>query len=457
MARTASISEETLHEFWLKQRIPETLLRTSAGETITVINPGRYNKDSGPDFRCATLHLGDRIQQGDVELHLNAADWQSHGHHVDSAYNEVILHVAIADLSADSAILRENGLPVPQLLLPLSLLEQMPSEQPLLFPCPLSQTTTEKIFAAVRVAGVLRLQAKAHAFAEQLLHCSWDQAVYRGLAEAFGYDKNQEPFRRLAELVPIDLLFGELRAARTYSPEILVDALLFGAAGFLDRWVRSDEVVNADTTAFLEERWRIWDQLRHTLQLRPMRPESWQFFRLRPQNFPTRRLAALNAMVRKFYRQGIFEHLAALFQALVAEHKSLVLELINFFTCPAQGFWRNHYHFRDRGYSGVKGLGDLIGRDRAMDILVNLVLPALWHHYGEAGNSSAQNQALEVYAALPKLQENAVTRAMRKQLSQKFPVSRSVAPSARSQQGLIHLQRVYCRPMKCSECLELEA
>jgi hypothetical protein len=53
------------------------------------------------------------------------------------------------------------------------------------------------------------------------------------------------------------------------------------------------------------------------------------------------------------------------------------------------------------------------------------------------------------------LQENQITRAMRQQLSQHHPVSRTVATSALTQQGLIHLQKLYCRPLRCEECLGL--
>jgi hypothetical protein len=299
----------------------------------------------------------------------------------------------------------------------------------------------------------LRLQAKAEAFAEQVAHGSWDQAVYRGIAEALGYDKNQEPFRKLADLLPIDLLFAELRAGREDAPEVLLDALLFGAAGFL---AEENTMRESAIAAFVAPRKKMWEELRHTLQLRPLRMEAWHFFRLRPPNFPTRRLAALGQLILKFYRLGILEHLAATVQALGNEPKKLTRELLQYFICPAQGLWLSHYALHERRLAARAPLGDLLGRERARDILVNVVLPGLWFYFRAADNAVLQNQVQEAYGLLPRLQENQITRAMRAQLARKFPVSAKLGKSARGQQGLIYLQKLYCRPLRCGDCLRLE-
>jgi hypothetical protein len=471
----SSFSEQALHQLWLQRRIPNDLLRTTEGQSVEIINPGEYNRDAGPDFRRATLRLGGKISQGDIEMHLDAGDWLAHQHHLDPKYNGVILHLALIAPEAPAQILKENGLPVPHILLPLDenilRVDQTNESAPVLFDCPLSRTSPEKIHATVRHAGLLRLTAKAEAFAEQVANSSWDQAVYRGLAEAMGYDKNQEPFRRLAELLPVELVFGELRASREAQPAILLDALLFGAAGFFSSMPAPEKIPDAEMAAFLAPRLKLWEPLQHALQIRPLRREAWQFFRLRPPNFPARRLAGLSALLLKFYRDGLLEHLAGLFLAsakvsVKKRTQAIVGELLNYFICPADDFWRAHYDF----FSAVSAkqeietapfapaltnYGDLIGRDRAVDVLVNIILPALWHYGRQAGDAHLHNLAQEVYSSFPRLQENQITRAMRRQLARQFPVSRTIAASALRQQGLIHLQKLYCRPLRCEECLGL--
>ncbi|MGH7597468.1 MAG: DUF2851 family protein [bacterium] len=487
MLTQSNFSEQALHQLWLQRRLPAEVLQTTEAQSVEVINAGDYNRDGGPDFRRATLRLAGKIQQGDVEMHLDANDWFGHNHHLDPKYNDVILHVALAGPNPPEKIVKENGLPVPQILLPLdeSYLRVDPiatAQQPAsestslrLLECPLSRTTPEKIHTTVRHVGLLRLVAKAEAFAEQVANTSWDQAVYRGLAEAMGYDKNQEPFRRLADLLPVDLVFGELRATREIQPALVLDAMLFGAAGFLSSWLSPENIPDAEIAAFLAPRLKLWEPLQHALQIRPLRRETWQFFRLRPPNFPARRLAGFSALLLKFYRDGLLEHLAGLFLSsakvsLKQRTKAIVAELLNYFICPADDFWRRHYDFlsaaAEKGGRRARGkdekvtttqtnYGDLIGRDRALDILVNIVLPALWHYGRQAGDAHLQNLVQEVYGSFPRLQENQITRAMRQQLSQQHSVSRTVATSALTQQGLIHLQKLYCRPLRCEECLGL--
>jgi hypothetical protein len=484
MSTQSAFSEPALHRLWQQGRFPAALLRTAEGQTVEVIRPGDYNRDGGPDFRRATLRLAGKIQHGDVELHLDANDWFAHQHHRDPKYNDVILHLALAGPNPPAKIVKENGLTVPQILLALdenllridaAAANTSSAAFPPLLECPLSRTTAEKIQATVRHVGLMRLIAKAGAFAEQVANTSWDQAVYRGLAEAMGYDKNQEPFRRLADLLPVDLVFGELRASREVQPALVLDAMLFGAAGFLSSWPAPENIPDAEMAAFLAPRLKLWEPLQHALQIRPLRREAWQFFRLRPPNFPTRRLAGLSALLLKFYRDGLLEHLAGLFLStsnvsLKPRTKAIVAELLNYFICPADDFWRRHYDFlstvsekRGRGArakdenitTAQTNYGDLVGRDRALDILANIVLPALWHYSRQAGDAHLQNLVQEVYGSFPRLQENQITRAMRQQLSQHHPVSRTVATSALTQQGLIHLQKLYCRPLRCEECLGL--
>jgi hypothetical protein len=448
-------SEVQLHALWMQQKIPHELLHTIDGRPVEVINAGEYNHEGGPDFRRATLRLEDKILQGDIEIHIHGGDWIAHGHHLDPAYNDVILHLAVHPpntAETSFAILRENGLPVLQVSLPAEILSSPPIPQGSLAFCPLSQTSPEKISATVRQAGLLRLEAKASAFAEQLAQASWDQVIYRGIAEALGYDKNQEAFRRLAESLPIELLFAELRATREIAPEVLLDALLFGAAGFL-----AHDHADAECLEFVAPRLQLWEKLRHTLQIRPLPREAWQFFRLRPPNFPTRRLAALSALILKFYRAGIVEHLLTALATLGRHPKMLVNELVQHVMCPATGYWQWHYDLRSRQRAARRSsrAEDLIGRERALDIVVNIFMPALWRYYRDAGDGILQSQVQEAYGALPKLQDNQITRHMRRQLADKYPVPPKPAKTACGQQGLIHLQKLYCRPLRCQECLAL--
>lgn len=67
---------------------------SEAGERLRLLYPGTWNHGPGPDFREARL-VGESggVLLGDIELHRRERDWIAHGHDVDPAYAEVVLHV----------------------------------------------------------------------------------------------------------------------------------------------------------------------------------------------------------------------------------------------------------------------------------------------------------------------------------------------------------------------------
>src|SRR5690242_15909288 len=112
--------EHTLQRIWARGEFDGAGARALSGETIRVLYPGRWNRLGGPDFRQARLHLGGREVTGDVELHLQAADWEAHGHDVDPAYGAVVLHGVLFPPPRAVVCRRCDGMVLPQLvLLPL--------------------------------------------------------------------------------------------------------------------------------------------------------------------------------------------------------------------------------------------------------------------------------------------------------------------------------------------------
>lgn len=449
-ASLATLAEKDLHDIWRQQLLRAPLLQTTGGEAIEVVHPGHYNRDAGPDFCHATIRLGGKILHGDVELHLDARDWFEHGHHADPAYNGVILHIALRQQSGVYEIHRENGLPVAQILVDGHHLPAFEPEPRIVAECPLARSSPQKILATVRRAGQLRLQQKAMIFAEQLVLSSWDQAVYCGLAEALGYDKNQEALRAVAQLLPIDLLFSELRASSEQDETLLLEALLFGAAGFLQP---AETAMDEEIRLYLIPRRELWERLRHPLRLQPLPPSAWRFFRLRPANFPTRRLAGLALLLRRFYHDGLLEHLVAVVRSGRSRRTRRSRELLNYFVVPAEDFWQRRCDFQSRvSRAPAPVYGDLVGPQRALDIVTNVILPALWQYARQAEDAHMETALSELYGCLPASQPNLLTRRMDTQLSQA-----QVAKGTQAQQGLIYLQKLLCRTGRCETCLQLSA
>lgn len=70
-------------------------LKTLSGSRIKVLVPGEKNKFSGPDFRNAIIEINGSPFRGDVEIHRRMKDWYWHGHHLDKNYDKVVLHVVV--------------------------------------------------------------------------------------------------------------------------------------------------------------------------------------------------------------------------------------------------------------------------------------------------------------------------------------------------------------------------
>ncbi len=80
---------------WFAPEFRPVELRTLRGEPVIVEKPGRWNLEKGPDFLGAVLLVGRERRRisGDIEIHVQSADWLRHGHASDPAYARVIAHV----------------------------------------------------------------------------------------------------------------------------------------------------------------------------------------------------------------------------------------------------------------------------------------------------------------------------------------------------------------------------
>ena len=74
------VSELVLQKIWQKIAFDSARMKDSRGRQIEVLNPGRWNRLAGPDFKDAIFRIdGDRVE-GDVEINFSQSDWKAHGH-----------------------------------------------------------------------------------------------------------------------------------------------------------------------------------------------------------------------------------------------------------------------------------------------------------------------------------------------------------------------------------------
>jgi len=196
----------------------------------------------------------------------------------------------------------------------------------------------------------------------------------------------------------------------------------------------------------------IWEDFKHRIGLKAMHPNEWQFFRLRPQNFPTRRLAGMAALLQHFYLEGFFSNFMRIFNGLGDDLDAINAELANMLVTPTYSFWLEHYRFDNTPVHGPKS--NLIGLDRAQDIVINVIFPLFLLCANEQGDGRLETLVKACYRRFSGLSDNFITRDMIKKL---FPNQKNRVKwinTAQKQQGLIYIYKNYCTKKKCRDCLE---
>lgn len=413
--------EDFLHFLWRWRRFDAQDLQTTDGQPLEVVHPGEPNAHAGPDFFNARIRIGDTLWAGNVEIHLRASEWRTHGHDTDRTYDNVVLHVV---LDEDEPIQRPDGQRLPCLELrsriPAGLLEQYHHLMHAREWVPCARHLSE-VSAIVKVNWldrllVERLQEKTETVARRVAETDsqWEEAFYRQLAYSFGLKINTEAFEHLARITPLSLL------ARHGDSRLQLEALLFGQAGLLEDAPTDDEYARALA--------REYQFLRHKYQLQPLAPSQWKFFRLRPTSFPTVRIAQLAALLHRTPRP---------FAAVLAASETDGIERL--FNVEVSPYWLTHYRFGKTSAARPKPLSQRF----VHLLLINTVAPFLFHFGRARAISEHQDQALRLLDTLPP-ESNAVL--------DKWAQLGLKPQNAAQAQALLHLKTHFCQAMRCLEC-----
>lgn len=363
-------SERHLQCVWFDSRYRPASFRLPTGERVSVLHPGEWNLEAGPDFLNARLQIdpGARQLRGDVEIHVRPSDWESHRHTSDPAYGRVVAHVTWFPGK------RPQGLPAGALQLPLcepvssrpgfslddidlkayphAILPETPR------PCEaLLKDDPEKAKRLLTAAGQYRLRAKALRIAQRLRQTGDRyQIFYEEVMAALGYKHNQAAFRQVARQLPFAALADQTRE----------DALaqLLGYAALLPDPSTAPDPEGRQMLRSLWDRW--WRLAGEAAD--PPEPIEWVLGGIRPQNAPVRRLAAAAALFTG--SPPLLETLDAITHEAGLRWRSQAADC--FLSRCRWPFWNNRLVFTSEP---GKGLHDLLGESRIAAILTNTVLP----------------------------------------------------------------------------------
>ena len=398
--------EIVLHYIWEHCLWAGFKQQTTDGRSVEILSVGAHNRDAGPDYSSARVRIDGKEWVGNIEIHVCSSDWIKHRHHLDSAYDNVILHVV---RTADKPVYNSRGELVSQCEL------QYPSDQDYLTDLFAAAQQMDSAISRIGCAEQLvrdpailtegwrktllrkRLECK-RASIERLLEItkgSWEHALYISLARNFGFHTNSLPFEQLAINTPLSYLQKHRNSL------FQLTALLMGQAGLLeigDCKLENEDLKLAKEYAFL----------RTKFSLTPMDGSIWKHARLRPQNSPELRI-----------RQ---------FAQLLYQSESLLSKILD--------------------SNDLKDLVPLfevnkMGRSSIDILLINTVIP---YKYAYALHRNNPHKAEEAAALMEQIapENNTIIRQWR--------VLGQSIKNAADTQALLHLYQNYCQHHECINC-----
>ena len=370
---------------------------TTEGKSVEILSVGEHNRDAGPDYSHARILIGGREWVGNIEIHVCSSDWIKHHHHLDKAYDSVILHVV---RTADKPIYNSRGELVPQCEL------QYPSDQDYLSRLFESAQQMDSAISRIGCAEQLihdpqlltegwrktllrkRLDCKRASITRllEITKGSWEHALYISLARNFGFHTNSLPFEQLAINTPLSYL------QKHRNNLFQLTALLMGQAGLITEPALQKE----------------YDFLRTKFSLTPMEGSIWKHARMRPQNSPELRIEQ--------------------FAKLIYQSENLLSKLLD--------------------TDDLKELYPLFEVDRigksSIDILlINTVIPYKYAYALHRNNTVQAEKALELMERIP-AENNTIVRQWR--------VLGQQIKNAADTQALLHLYQNYCQHHECINC-----
>ena len=370
---------------------------TTDGKKVEILSVGEHNRDAGPDYSHARIRIDGHEWVGNIEIHVCASDWTKHHHHLDKAYDNIILHVV---RTADKPIYNSKGELVPQCEL------NYPGDKDYLSALFESAQRMDSAIARIGCAEQLlhdprlltegwrktllckRLECKRASITRllEITKGSWEHALYISLARNFGFHTNSVPFEELAINTPLSFLQKHRNSL------FQLTALLLGQAGLVQE----------------PELQKEYDFLRVKFGLTPLEGSIWKHARLRPQNSPELR-------IRQFAQ--LMHQSENLLSKILDTDDLKELEVL--FAVPQMG----------------KSSVDIL--------LINTVIPYKYAYALHQNNPVKAEQALRLMEKIP-AENNTIVRQWR--------VLGQEVKNAADTQALLHLYQNYCQHHECINC-----
>ncbi len=412
-------AELDIQYIWKHGLYSGKLLSTTSGQFLEILHPGEQNFHAGPDFFNARIRLGPLVWAGNVEVHLFASHWNMHGHHLDPAYDNVILHVIHF---FDREIKNSKGRTIPSLIidpftLSASRIEGLSKNANWLhchnFIGEISEKSLKRWF---RHLYKERLEQKVRHINNIIdkYRDNKEKALLMAMASGFGLPINSLPFEMMVSGIPVSLL-GEIKESL---PD--VEALLFGQSGFLQTPLNEGP--------YTLSLFKGYTHLKKAVSSNPLPPHLWKFLRIRPASFPTLRLSQFACLIHKHF--PLYENFI--------ESKS-ILEIGQKLQLESSSYWNTHYTFGKPSPYSVKRMG----KPSILNLSINVLIPFMRAIYKRDPEKYAWSKQSEIPHKLT---------AESNHIIKKWSIFGIEPCNAAESQALIQLYNAYCKRKRCPDC-----
>lgn len=484
MGVSKKIQERFLYKIWANKNFNRKLF--SNGIKIQVIDPGSENKDKdGPDFRNSRIKIDNITFMGDVEIDNFQSDWYHHGHNLNKKYNKVILHVVFKEDPLHKYVTSRDGRKIHTLGIGTFIETEIRSviqnailkekeERVSDLKCfgAISSLEKEAIYKIVQDLGIDRFKKKCNKMLYRLKEIVylkelnlkepvvkydfdekiskrnftyndftdrsiWVQLLYESIFEALGYTSNKDIMKKLAVFITPEMI---KKLPEDDSLLLNLESIFFNIAGLIEVPQKfSDEISSTYARNLFEN----WEEFKSTYDGTAFNKTHWHFAKLRPNNFPTIRIAGGVRIIKKLFFDNMIENIYTKIEKTDSFDK-IIKYLRDQFIIKAEGYWQDHYVFN--GFSKTK-IRYFIGISRADDIIVNILLPITTIYFELFGKKELSKKVFNLYLNYRQKSENQLVN----KISDSLELSNSYEKSV-IHQGMIELYRNYCSKDKCLKC-----
>ncbi|MCX7765190.1 MAG: DUF2851 family protein [Candidatus Sumerlaeia bacterium] len=465
-------SEEQLAQcIWYEKLLALDKLKTESNQALQIINPGRWNKESGPDFFQAELRVAGKTIKGDVEIHNLASDWEKHQHNKDPRYRKVILHAFMHNDDGKTVDCGYNGLWIERLNLGKSAFPDIETIRRSLsaedYPYNAVagkgrcsgmwfQVEPHWLTEFLDLAGRERMLGKVARLADCSVGESMDQVFYQAIMTTMGYKGAKALFFLLAKRTPVRELKTYIIEVEEIKRVLLLEAILLNVAQLIPS---ATETYDAEAKAYLAETQSMWNRFAPYFKDRIIPATKQWFTGIRPVNFPARRIAGMCHLLLRFWQNEITPLLffCELFKdnSNIADKKQVLnflhhLQSLFVVNDPAD-FWSWHCNLRTPRWNKPQ---PLIGNSRALVIVFNALIPIMILYAREHGIPEIESLCWRLFDNFPCLPDNVITRFMRYRLFNDSKLIKSLFINECRQQALFQIFYDCCNnnEVSCEDC-----